>query len=159
MTPLRWWILALAAVAALAFSAGRWSAQPTAPYDPLRDVAAIQLDWLDLTAAQAAEIETIEPVYRSAIQTGCDEQCASRCRLVNLLTADTWDPEKVRQQVEAMCAAHRANEMATLDYLENVRRILNPEQRARLMERIGTCLCERCAMNGNLCCAPEKETR
>ena len=158
MNPARWWVLALGAVAALSFSVGRWSADPAALPDPLRSLGAIDLGWLDLTPAQAAEIAHFEAPYAQAVKSGCDAQCTARCQLVNLLTADAWDADKARHHVEAMCAAHRANELATLDYLEQVRAVLTPEQRTRLMERVGKCLCESCAVNGNLCCAPEWET-
>lgn len=158
MNPNRWWMLGLLAAAALAFSAGRWTATPTAGGDPLRDVATIRLEWLGLSSAQAAEIATFEPAYQKSIASGCDRQCASRCQLVHLLTTDAWDADQARAQVEAMCAAHRENELATLGYLEQVRRVLTPEQRSRLLERVGECLCESCARNGNLCCVPKGDT-
>ncbi|HMP75555.1 MAG TPA: Spy/CpxP family protein refolding chaperone [Kiritimatiellia bacterium] len=156
MNTTRWWCLALVAATALSFSAGRWSADPATLPDPLRNIGSLQLDWLDLTAAQAAEVARIQPPYAHAVKSGCDAQCAARCQLVNALVADTWNADQARAAVEAMCDAHRETELATLDYLGQIHAVLTPEQRTRLMQRVGACLCESCATNGNLCCIPEE---
>lgn len=151
----RWYRLALAAVAALAFAAGRWSARPSEPFDPTRDLASIRFDWLGLTPAQAAEIERLKPAYSEVTQSACDARCTSRCRLVHSLTAVEWNGEQARAAVKAMCEDHERIELASLQFVEEVRQILSPEQRARLMQRIGECLCKQCANNRDSdCCLP-----
>ena len=156
MSANRWWILLALAAAAFGFAAGRWTAsQPSAP-DPLRLISEIRFDWLDLTPAQAAEVERLRPAHESAVVAGCNAQCADRCRLVRVLTAPEWDRDQARAAVEAMCEAHRASEMATLDYLEALRAILTPGQQARLLTRVGACLCETCALGRDSCCTSER---
>lgn len=145
MNATRWWLLGLAAVSALAFSAGRMSVRPSAPIDPLREIAALRFDWLGITSTQAAEIERLTSSYRTAIEAVCDKPCAARCRLVHYLTGDEWDGEMARAAVKAMCEQHERSEFAALQYIEALRQILSPEQRAQLMRRIGECLCKTCA--------------
>lgn len=157
MTTTRWWLLALLAAGALAFSAGRWSATSPAMPSPLQGLAEFKLDWLGLTPAQAAQMAEFEPILNRSIQAGCEAQCAARCRLVRALTADVWDPVQARVAVEAMCAAHRETELATLDYLAHLHNVLTPEQRKRLMTRVGACLCENCAAGRDTCCIPKGE--
>lgn len=155
MNSARWWLLGVAAVAAMAFAAGRLSVTQTVALDPLRDLATARFDWLGLTSAQAAELDRLQPAYEKTIKSVSDQQCQARCRLVHCLTSEEWDGAKARTAVDAMCASHKANEQATLDYLEQVRSVLTPEQRTRLMTRIGECLCEQCANDQGSCCAIE----
>lgn len=153
MNPSRWWILGLVAVAAIAFSAGRMRGQTEASVDPLRNLTATKFEWLGLTSAQAAEIDRLHPAYEQAIAHTSEQQNRARCRLVHSLTAEEWDGALALEAVEAMCGSHKDNELATLAYLEQVRRILTPEQRTRLMERVGECLCTECANDEGACCA------
>ena len=157
MNATRWWLLGLAAASAVAFSAGRLSVRPSPAGDPLREFAVLSFDWLGLTPAQAAEIARMEPAFRQTVESGCDRQCAARCRLVHQLAADDWDADQARAHVEAMCAAQRKIELAAVDFIERVRPILSTEQRARLMERVARCLCERCATSNNYCCEIQGE--
>lgn len=58
----KWMAPVVLAVAALAFAGGRWSAQPAAGFDPLRDLEAGRLvEWLGLSEAQAAELHALGP--------------------------------------------------------------------------------------------------
>ncbi len=155
MSATRWWMLLAFAAAALGFVAGRWTAAQPPQEDPLRALAEFRFDWLVLTPAQAAEVERLKPTFQSTLSAGCDARCAARCALVRALTAPEWDREKARDAVERMCAAHRATELAALDYLDAVRAVLSPGQQARLLARVGACLCETCARNENACCVPE----
>ncbi len=152
MNATRFWILAIIATAALTFAAGRLSVAPEGPSDLLRDLSVTKLDWLGLTPAQAAEIEDLQPLYADNLRAMTDRQTQARCQLVHALTADEWDGDSAREAVDAMCEAHAANEQATLNYLERVRSILTPEQRAHLMSRVGNCLCEECASGQGSCC-------
>jgi Spy/CpxP family protein refolding chaperone len=129
MKTIRWWLLAMFAVAGIAFAAGRWTSIWQANADPLREGLAIDLSWLGLSAAQAAALAELEPL-RHAFQATYDRQCEARCRLARALKPDAWDPAALRAHVERMCDAHRARELATLEYLMGVERILTPEQRA-----------------------------
>ncbi|MCO5044568.1 MAG: periplasmic heavy metal sensor [Verrucomicrobia bacterium] len=152
MSASRFWILAIVAAAAIAFAVGRFSASPDSASDVLRDLSVANLDWLGLTSAQADEVRQLQPAYEESLRAMNDQQVQARCQLVHALTADEWDGETARAAVDAMCEAHVANEQATLHYLERVRSILTPEQRARLMARVGKCLCEECAEGQGSCC-------
>lgn len=151
MNATRWWLLAIVAAAGISFAAGRWTSAAQLGGDPLRMDFSIDLSWLGLTPAQAAELEAIEQA-RQAVQSQCDDPCAARCSIVHALKPDAWDPDALRDYVERMCAAHRARELATLDYLIEIERILTPKQRASFLERVSRCLCELCASGEGACC-------
>lgn len=155
----RWWILGLTAIAAVAFTTGRWSASSEAPKDPLRDLTATRFEWLGLTSAQAAEIDRLHPTYEEVITKTSEQQNQARCRLVHALTAEDWDAEQAWEAVQQMCATHKVGEEATLAYLEQVRTILTSEQRTRLMARVGECLCTECANDEGACCVITREAQ
>ena len=149
----KWMLPLVLATAALAFAAGRWSTNPPAAFDPLHDLDAARLTgWLGLSEAQAAELRSFEAPFVQRISTACDDQCAARCELAVSLAQDRFDADRARRLVETMCEAHTANELATVDHLANVHRILTPEQRKVLLDSVGRCLCTTCAAGGPTCC-------
>lgn len=158
MNTSRWWLLAVAVGAALAFSAGRLTSASESVANPLRDVASSSLEWLGLSSAQAAEIGKLQPLYTDSVTSIDERYNQARCQLVHSLTADEWDGAKARSALEEMCATHKANEEATLAYLEQVRQILTPAQRAQLMNRVGTCLCSECAADEGACCVITRDS-
>jgi len=152
----RWIPLALITGLVLGFAAGRADRQPRATaFDPERDLTPARLtDLLGLSSAQAAEIESALQPFSQAVRDACDAHCAARCKLVRYLRDDTFDTANARRMVEAMCDAHRANELASIDQIAAIRGILTPAQRDVFLSGLGECLCSTCANNEAGCCAP-----
>ncbi len=149
----KWMVPVVLAVAALAFAGGRWSAQPAAGFDPLRDLEAGRLvKWLGLSEAQAADLHALGPAYARTVNQACDQQCAARCELAASLGAAKFDPARSRLLIEKMCEAHKANELATVEHIARVHELLTPEQRGRFLGMIGQCLCTTCGSGGPSCC-------
>jgi Spy/CpxP family protein refolding chaperone len=154
----KWMLPLVLAVAALAFAAGRWSTNPPAAFDPLHDLDAARLTgWLGLSEAQAAELQSIEAPFVQKVSAACDQQCAARCELAVSLAQDRFDADRARRLVETMCDAHKANELATVEHLAQVHRILTAEQRKVLLDTVGRCLCTTCGSGGPSCCAATNE--
>jgi len=155
----KWMLPLVLAVAALAFAAGRWSMRAPAAFDPLHDLDAARLTgWLGLSEAQAAELRSLEAPFVQRVSTACDEQCAARCELAVSMAEDRFDADRARRLVETMCEAHKANELATVDHLANLHRLLTPEQRRMLLDSVGQCLCTTCGSGGPSCCTVTQES-
>lgn len=93
-----------------------------------------QVDWLthtlELTPQQQAAVERIEEQYRGALATQCAAHCAAKARLQEVLFAPATDPAAAEPLLDAMAAAQRACERATLDHIRQVHGLLTPTQRA-----------------------------
>ena len=149
----KWTVLLVLGVAAVAFAAGRHSIRGTRDFDPARDLQLSRLaPLLGLSEAQAAEVRDLEPAYVGAVSNACDAHCASRCELAHCLAGESFNADQARDLVTRMCEAHRANELATMDYITRLRSVLTPEQRGQFLNLIGQCLCTTCARGENSCC-------
>ena len=149
----RWTLTLLVLAAAAAFSAGRFSVQTRAPFDPARDLNPAHLvSLLGLNEAQAAEVEALTTGYQARVKTACDAHCASRCRLAQALRKDDLTPAQAEDLVERMCASQKQNEMATLEHILKTRHVLTAEQREKFADLVGSCLCESCGGEGATCC-------
>lgn len=150
----RWTLTLLALTAAAAFSAGRFSLQERAAFDPARDLNPAHLtSLLGLSEAQAAELNRLNATYAERLQEACDAHCAARCQLAHALRDDSLTQEQARSLIEKMCVSQKNNELATLDHILNLRATLTPEQRRTFAATLGSCLCSTCAKNGSACCA------
>lgn len=156
----RWIPLALITGLVLGFAAGRADRLPRASaFDPERDLTPARLtDLLGLSSAQAAQIESALQPFSQAVRDACDAHCAARCNLVRYLGGDTFDPANARRMVDAMCDAHRANELASIDQIAVIRGVLTADQRSIFLRGISQCLCETCASGDEMCCAPGAES-
>ncbi len=159
----RWTLTLLALTAAAAFTVGRLSAHRAVAFDPARDFNSAQLSsLLNLTEAQAAEVDKLNGAYAQQVREACDAHCANRCQLGEALRRDTLTHADARALMERMCASQQENEMATLEHILSVRAILTPDQRALFAQAIGNCLCSTCEADKSSCCAnpnPKTETK
>ena len=154
----KWTLSLMLVVTALAFAAGRWTARTPAPFDPIHDLDTGRLArWLGLSEAQAAEIDALETPFVQKVNAACDAQCTARCELAVGMAQDRFDAERARRLVEKMCDAHKANELATVEHLSRIHRVLTPEQRKVLLDAVGRCLCTTCASGGAACCLATNE--
>ncbi len=156
----RWTLTLLALTAAAAFTVGRLSIHSATSFDPAQDLNAARLSsLLNLTEAQAAEVDKLNATYSQQVSAACDTHCANRCQLGAALRKDTVTQEDARALMERMCASQQQNEMATLEHILGVRAILTPDQRALFAQAIGNCLCSTCEADQSSCCAnPKTET-
>ena len=150
----RWLIPVLVAViiGALACGLTRWAActwcRPAPDRqvpDRLEDVSFLKRK-LGLNDAQAREIAKLHVSLNAKLADCCQRHCAVRARLGLALRNETNGTVQARMIVAEMCRAYEASELATLDHIQRVRELLNPEQKKRFDELITKCVCESCPM-------------
>ena len=151
------WIIPVIIIAgAISFSAGRRCGGVTmTDLSPLRDTTAIEAT-LNLTPQQTEQVRALAKEFHERAQTACDKHCEARCTIARKLFQENVAPADVQKHVDAMCAAYAEQEHATLDHLVKLRAILTPEQTKKLNEKLGACICEKCASTSGSCCHMEK---
>ena len=155
-------VLIAVIIGALACGLTRWAAcnwcqpAPGRPVpDRLEDVSFLSRE-LRLNDAQAAEIAKLHVSWNAKLADCCQRRCAVRARLGPALCNETNGTVQARMIVEEMCRAYEAGELATLDHIQRVRALLNPEQKKRFDELITECVCASCPMCGGGVAAPSK---
>lgn len=152
----RWLIPVLVAIVigALAYGLTRWTActmcrpatnQPVP--DRLQDVSFLSRE-LRLSDVQAREVAKLHVSLTTKLADCCQRHCAVRARLGPALCNETNGTVQARMIVEEMCRADAESELATLDHIQRVRALLNPEQKKRFDALITECVCGSCAMCG-----------
>jgi len=116
--------------------------------DPLQDVSLLTQK-LTLSDTQAAEVKRLHVVWGAHINECCQCHCAARARIMQALASGTNNAAQVDAIISEMGHAYEQSERATLEHLQQVRAILNPDQRARFDEMISSCLCRTCTQS---CC-------
>ena len=157
----RWLIPVLVAViiGAMAYGLTRWAACNRCQPAPDRQVSDRQVPGrledvsflkreLRLNDAQAREIAKLHVSRNAKLADCCQRHCAVRARLGPALCNETNGTVQARMIVEEMCRAYEAGELATLDHIQLVRALLNPEQKKRFDELIAECVCASCPMCG-----------
>ncbi len=146
-----WLITMLVAViiGALAYGLTRWAVctrcRPVP--DRLEDISFLRRE-LRLNDVQAREIAKLHVSLNAKLADCCQRHCAVRARLGQALGNETNGTVQARMIVEEMGRAYAASELATLDHIQRVRALLNPEQKRRFDELITECVCGSCAMCG-----------
>lgn len=146
-----WLISVLVAViiGAMAYGLTRWAVCNRCQTSPnrLEDVSFLRRE-LRLNDAQTREIAKLHVSLNAKLADCCQRHCAVRARLGPALRNETNGPVQARMIVEEMCRAYEASELATLDHIQRVRELLNPEQKGRFDELITECVCASCPMCG-----------
>lgn len=155
----RWLIPVLVAViiGAMAYGLTRWAACSQCQPSPgrLENVSFLKRE-LRLNEVQSCEIAKLHGFLNAKLADCCQRHCAVRARLGQALGNETNGTVQARMIVEEMCRAYEASELATLDHIQRVRALLNPEQKKRFDELITECVCESCAMCGGRVEAAQK---
>ena len=138
-------LLVAVIIGAMAYGLTRWSVctrcRP-AP-DRLEDISFLSRE-LRLNDVQAREIAKLHVALNAKLADCCQRHCAIRARLGPALCNETNGTVQARMIVEEMGRAYEAGELATLDHIQRVRALLNPEQRRRFDELITECMCKSC---------------
>jgi len=147
----RWLIPMLVAIVigALAYGLTRWAVCSRCRPSPdrLENVSFLSRE-LGLTATQAQEIRQLQVSLGAKLTDCCERHCVARARLGKALGSETNGTTQARMIVEEMCRAYEVSELATLDHIQRVRELLNPEQKRRFNELITECVCGSCAICG-----------
>ena len=161
----RYWLIPLLVaviIGAMAYGLTRWAAcnrcQPAPDRQMpgrLEDVSFLKRE-LRLNDAQAREIAKLHVSWNAKLADCCQRHCAVRARLGPALCNETNGTVQAKMIVEEMCRAYEAGELATLDHIQRVRALLNPEQKKRFDELIAECVCASCPMCGGGVKAPSK---
>jgi Spy/CpxP family protein refolding chaperone len=151
----RWVFLLCVAVAGLAFGAGRLLAGGEVVIGPSgldRYLDGGRLSrLLNLTPAQAAEIRSLGGEHLRGVQAACDRHCRARCALAVLVLQDDAPPAELRARVDEMCRAQADADLATVDHILKIRKVLTPEQQERFDRLLGQCLCGACTTGSGAC--------
>lgn len=144
-------------IGALAYGLTRWAACPRCrPVpDPLANVSFLSRE-LGLNDVQAREIAKLHVSLNAKLADCCRRHCAVRARFGQALRNETNGTVQARMIVEEISRAYEASELATLDHIQRVRALLNPEQKKRFDDLITECVCGPCAMCGGRLEAAQK---
>jgi len=118
--------------AGVSYAVARWVAShgrsPTEAQ--VHDAAWLKRE-LNLTDAQAREVERRSTELQAKVDGFCDSHCAARFALGDELAKPQPDPEKCRAWVEKMNAVQADAEQTTLAHILQVRSLLTPQQAER----------------------------
>ncbi len=127
---------------ALSFAVARWMTCRTQTQAALHvhDAAWLKRE-LNLTDAQAREVDKSEREFQSQMDSFCATHCAARFVLGDELAKATVDPEKARASVEKMNAVQADAERTTLAHILKVRSLLTEQQAQRYSSIIRDQVC------------------
>lgn len=116
----------------LSFAMSRWliTRRQSPPTVNIHDAAWLKQQ-LNLTEAQARDVETLEREFQTKLNASCTAHCAARFALGDELMKPKPDPEKARTAVEQMNQVQAEAERATLAHILKVRALLTDEQARR----------------------------
>ena len=125
---------------AVSFGLVRWTMarQPTSAN--LHDTAWLTRQ-LNLTDAQAVEVQKIEAAFRVKLDVACGTHCSARMALGDEIAKPKPDTEKCRAAVEKMNAVQADCERATLEHIMQVRSLLDEHQAQRYSTLIRDLVC------------------
>ncbi len=132
----------VAAMTALSFAVARWTTihcQPAAPMS-LHDPAWLRRQ-LNLSDAQALQVEAAEKEFQKSLDSFCAAHCAARMALGDELAKPSPDPDKARAAVEKMNAVQADSERATLAHILKIRALLDPQQAQRYSAMVHDQVC------------------
>jgi len=144
-------LLLLTAIASVlaagaSFSISHWMARRVMPESMnIHEVAWLK-SALNLTAAQVAQIEKLQPDFNAAVNRCCRQHCDARFQLSEELAKASPDLTATRACVERMCVAESDSEHATLDHILQVRSVLTPEQQVRYAKLLRDQMCNAGAL-------------
>lgn len=129
-------------VTAVSFGVARWSvrcamAQPAVNLDD----AAWLKHKLNLTDAQARDVEKTEAEFRAQLNSFCVAHCSARMALGDELAKSKPDPDKCSGFIEKMNAVQADAERVTLAHILKVRSLLNEQQAQRYSALIHDQVC------------------
>lgn len=130
-------------VAAMAFAIGiyRQPAQnATFSLNKLQNTAQMT-QLLNLDPAQAQQLELLNAGLLQQLQGSCQRNCEARQELIRAVPEDQNAQEAILLK---MCKAYEDSERATLAHVQAVRALLDQEQRSKLDNLLGRCLCGGC---------------
>jgi Spy/CpxP family protein refolding chaperone len=138
-------IVTILAAGLVAFGVTRWQARaaPGPSLDRMQDS-----DWLaetlDLTPEQVSAIQELKRDYRSALESCCERHCSARMEIGEDVFAADGSEEKQKEIAERLCRAQLDAELATIEHMRGVHRLLNPDQKKKYEELVQTCVCDSC---------------
>jgi len=127
---------------AVSFAVTRWVAlccQRAAPTGAL-DLVRLKSE-LNLTDAQAHEVEKMEVGFHTELNSFCVAHCSARMALGDELAKPKPDPDKCSRFVEKMNAMQADAERVTLAHILKVRALLNDQQAQRYSAMIHDQVC------------------
>ena len=138
-------LVVLCVAAMLSFGVGRSMkcAKTSSSMDVLQNVSWLSQQ-LNLNPEQVAEVRKLQQDLQTRLEDCSSASCAARCQLGNALFGDTNGPAKATALVESMCKAQAESERATLEHIQSVHRLLNPEQQKLYAELVSRCVCSTC---------------
>jgi|GEM_PF-1625879 len=98
---------------------------------------------LELSPVQRAALEEYEREYQEVLATQCARHCAAKAKLLDGLFTPSAEAAATDPLLDAMAAAQRACECATLEHLRRVHSLLTPAQQQRFRSEVlaGVCAC------------------
>jgi hypothetical protein len=137
-------LVVLCVAALFAFGVGRSMrcAKPSASMDVLQDVSWLSRQ-LNLSPEQVAEVRKLQQDLRTRLEDCNSASCAARCQLGEALFSETNGTATAL--VESMCKAQAESERATLEHIQSVHKLLNPEQQRQYAELVSRCVCSTCS--------------
>ena len=125
----------------VSFLAARWMTNRIQTQTARVHDAAWLKQELNLTDAQAVEIEKLEREFQAQMNSFCTTHCAARLALGDELAKESVDIEKARAEVEKMNAVQADAERMTLAHILKVRAQLNEAQVKRYSSIIRDQVC------------------
>ena len=129
-------------VAAISFGVARWSVHcaMSAPAMNLNDAAFLK-SALNLSDAQARDVEKTEAEFHAQLSSFCAAHCSARMALGDELAKSKPDPAKCSDFVEKMNGMQANAERVTLAHILKVRALLDEQQARRYSTMIHDQVC------------------
>ncbi|OGV74122.1 MAG: hypothetical protein A3K19_23745 [Lentisphaerae bacterium RIFOXYB12_FULL_65_16] len=113
---------------------------------------------LNLTPEQQTAVQALEAEYRQALTGQCAAHCTARAGMREVLFAPDPDGAKTRSLLDTMGQAQRANELAMIEHIRKVHKLLTPDQQRVYENAVTECLCTECP-TGMHECGTQNEAR
>ena len=138
-------ILAGLLIAAVSFGIGFKVARCTESHTlvHLQETAWME-DQLSLTSDQVEKMKAIEEEFNAKLLELCDEHCAARNALGDLLWSDAWSLDAERNLLEEMGRAQVKTDATRLAHIRRIHATLAPDQQERYEIWVRKCLYTAC---------------